>query len=398
MKPLKDVVVKRINIEHSDLIVNMPYVLENRINKERTIVTLKTIDSHGLAFVAWDAYPCKTIILSAADVGKYNIYKADLKDGAWLIFKDDPVSVSTSPDVSNVTMQKIREIVNSGEAVLLNQNFDTVVKMPINETNCPLTGSIVCYRKIDYQNRKVDKCVTRGIEYFYTELTHMTKINQFLYKVDRIITPDEDYVTYSILYPISESDKREYMEKGWRIHPMFNNKKSACYENSVFLMKKHVIDADFDIDKSDSITIEILSGLQLLYLIEYGLNEKDNKTPGKYAGIEYVNGAIVISNAYANTHNELIINDDVAVKLNDTTGYITRFKYWNDEFDWLFFPEETFRLPSICDSTYTGPTKNMKNLIKWGTDNPDSEGMFHDWLFSIDAYDDDCVIPWEFGE
>ena len=394
MKPLNDVVVKRINIEHSDLIVNMPYVLENKINKERTIVTLKTIDSHGLAFVAWDAYPCKTIILSAADVGKYDIYKADLKDGAWLIFKDDSVSASISPDISNVTMQKIREIVNSGEDALLNQSFDNVIKIPINETNCALTGSIVCYRKIDYKNQKTDECVTKCIEYFYTERAHMTKINQFLYKVNRVKTPEEDYVTYSILYPVSESDKREYMDKGWKIHPMFNNKKSACYENSVVLMGKHVIDANFD--ESDSITIEILSGLQLLYLIEYGLNEKDNKTPGKYAGIEYVNGQIVISNAYTNTTNELIIDDDVTVKINDVTGYISRFKYWDEEYDWLLFPEETSKEPTICDTSYIGPSKTIINKIKWGTDNPDSLGIFHYWMFSTDAYDGDCIVSWEF--
>lgn len=413
MKPLNDIVVNKFNTGHHDLIINLPYVLEHKETRERWIVVLSAIDDEGLTFTRW----MKTVnssnhsfsITPDGMMEKYNLYKADLNDGMWLIFKDDSVSISASHDIPEEKLKQIKDALSNPpddpvfltnqqtiKHVFLNQNFGGPVTGTINEKNCPPTGTIVCHRVIDYKNQKWDECLTPGIENFYKVESGVTVIKQFLYKVTLIKDDVNDQVQYEIMIPVSESDKRDYMNAGWKIHPMFYNKDNDCYMNSVVIKDKHIM--DFTHSEEDSITIQILSGLQLLYLIEFGLNQTPNLGSSMYAGIQYEAGYIVISNAYTDEKNQLVIDDEIqSIRVYSDSGYISRFMYWNENYDWLFLPKETTEMPTMTDSFFAGPSKNLKNIIKWGDEDLNA-GIFRLWMYSCSTDGDEYIVPWEFGE
>ena len=375
---LEDMVVTKFDTANGYLVENLPYVLESTETKERLIAVLKHNECDALTFYTWKG----VIILPPADAKKYNIYKADLTDGMCLMFKDDVVG-------------------NPFDLYRLNQNFGEVVQCPINEKNCPPTGTIVCHRIIDYTNNDTNDALTTGIEYFYTVLAHVTVVNQFLYKVSREKDGFKDLIQYEIMIPVSESDKKYYMDNGWKIHPMFYDKENIRYVSSVRIQRPMQLMTFPKCDKDDSITLQILSGLQLLHLIEYGLNEKDKEEPGMYAGIDYTNNGIVISNAYTDEKNQLFINDEgTGIVVPSNSGYISKFIYWNINDDWLFFPKETTGNVNkgISDSVFTGPSMGVNNIIKWGSIDSDNFGMFNYWMHSTEASENDYIIPWEFGE
>lgn len=414
MKPLNDIVVNKFNTGHHDLIINLPYVLEHKETRERWIVVLSAIDDEGLTFTRW----MKTVnssnhsfsITPDGMMEKYNLYKADLNDGMWLICKDDSVSISASHDIPKEKLKQIKDALSNPpddpvfltnqqtiKGVFLNQNFNSYVTGTINEKNCPPTGTIVCHRIIDYKTG-VSEGLIIGIENFYKVDTEsgVTVIKQFLYKVTLVKDDGNDQVQYEIMLPVSESDKRDYMNAGWKIHPMFYNKDNDCYMDRVVIKEKHAM--DFTHREEDSITIQILSGLQLLYLIEFGLNQNPNLSGSMYAGIQYDEGYIVISNAYTDEKNELVIdNENTGVIVNDETGYISRFQYWNSEYNWLFLPKETTDNPTMTDSFFAGPSKNLKNIIKWGDEDLNA-GIFRLWMYSCSTDGDEYIVPWEFGE
>lgn len=418
MKPIENIVIKKFDTGNSGLIENMPYVLEDKKDGSRQIATLCSCEDLHLVFNVWDKNgkanggPVKTIVLSPMDIDNLNIYKADLYDGAWFIIKDDTVSISASPDMPKEKLKQIKDALNDPtddpifltnqqtiKDVFLNQNFNSRITGPVNEENCPPTSTIVCHRTIDYKNQKCDgSWLTTGIENFYKVDTEsgVTVIKQFLYKVIPVKDADNDQVQYEIMIPISESDKKCYMDAGWKIHPMFYNKDNGCYMPSVVIKERHAM--DFTHREEDSITIQILSGIQLLYLIEFGLNQNPNLSSSTYAGIQYEDGYIVISNAYADENNQLFINNEyTCVSLSPDLGYISRFMYWSDKYDWLFFPKETTEHPTLTDSFWAGPSRNQKNIILWG-DEGINVGIFRLWMYSTSTDGDEYIVPWEFGE
>jgi hypothetical protein len=251
---------------------------------------------------------------------------------------------------------------------------------------------------IDYRTGKTEG-TTLGIENFYDVKSDVTIIRQFLYKVTRVIDNFRDQIEYEICLPTSEKDKMHYLDRNWKIHPMFYDKQSGCYMPTVRIKRPVQMMGSPDYDKDKSITLQILTGLQMLHFIEHGLNEKDKEEPGMYAGIDYTNHGIVISNAYTDENNRLIINNEETVILKNVTGYISRFLFWNSKFDWLFFAKETTKNVnrSLSDSEFVGPTAGVKNIIKWGSIDSESFGMFHYWMRSTDPSEDDYIIPWEFG-
>lgn len=412
-----NVIVQKFDTGNSSLIEGLPYVLEDIRTKERQIVTLSSCEDNHLVFSMWEkggnssGGPTKTIVLSPSDVvNRYNIYKADLRDGMWMIFKDDSVSISSSPDISEETLKRIRDSLNNPpdepifltnqqiiKDVFLNQNFGSPITGPINEENCPPTSTTMCFRIIDYKNGISDG-LTIGIENFYKVDTEsgVTVIRQFLYKVTPVKDNETDQVQYEILLPVSESDKKRYMDAGWKIHPMFYNKDNGCYMPSVVIKQRHSM--DFTHEEKDSITIQILSGLQMLYLVEFGLNQNPNLSSSTYAGIQYEDGYIVISNAHVDEKNQLVIDDEIQPLLvYSDTGYISRFMYWNENYDWLFLPKETTENPTMTDSYFAGPTRNLKNIILWG-DEDSNAGIFRLWMYSTSTDGDEYIVPWEFGE
>jgi hypothetical protein len=318
-----------------------------------------------------------------------------------LMLKGDPVAISASHDISEEKMKQIKDAMSEegvAQMALLNQIFDNVSVLDVDDRP-QQTSTIACHRIIDYINNDTVDALTTGIEYFYTVLAHVTIVNQFLYKVTREKDNFKDLIQYEIMLPASESDKEHYMNIGWKIHPMFYNKENGCYMPSVRIQRPMQMMTFPDYVKERSITLQILTGLQLLHFIEHGLNEKDKEEPGMYAGIDYTNHGIVISNAYTDENNRLIINNEETVILKNVTGYISRFLFWNSKFDWLFFAKETTKNVnrSLSDSEFVGPTAGVKNIIKWGSIDSESFGMFHYWMRSTDPSEDDYIIPWEFG-
>ena len=395
---LENLVVTKFDTSSDDLVENLPYVLENTETKERQIGTLKRCECDILTFATWTG----VIVISPADAGKYNIYKANLNDGMCLLFKNDTLSISASHEMSKEKMKQIKDAMSEEGVVqmaLFNQRFDNVSVLDVNDRPQQIS-TIVCHRIIDYVNNNAVDALTTGIEYFYTVLAHVTIIRQFLYKVARD-KDFEDPILYEIMLPASESDKRDYMNAGWKIHPMFYNKENDCYMPTVRIQRPMQLMTFPNCNKDDSITIQILSGLQLLHLIEYGLNETDKEEPGMYAGIDYTNNGILISNAYTDEKNQLFINDEyTGIVVPSNSGYISKFIYWNINDDWLFFPKETTRnmSKSISDSVFAGPSMDVNNIIKWGSNESENFGIFSYWMRSTEVSEDDCIIPWEFGE
>ena len=387
---LKNIIVRKFNVNpDSGLVVDMPYVLENVETHEREIGTLVLGNEEKLVFNVWDNGLTRSIILSPSNIESYYIYKASSKDGINIQIEDIDKDVLPSGKVlSEKDIHIIKDAMN-------NAPQDT-----INEENYSPSGTIVCHRIIDYKNQKYDECLTPGIENFYKVDTEsgVTVIKQFLYKVTCEKDDENDQVQYEIMLPVSEKDKKYYMDNGWKIHPMFYNKKNSCYMDRVVLGKKHAM--DFTHNEKDSITIQILSGLQLLYLIEFGLNQNPNLGSSVYAGIKYEEGYIIISNAYIDKNNYLYIDDELqSIIVHGSIGYISRFMYWSENYDWLFLPKETTGISAeaLTDSYFAGPAIKQKNIILWG-DEGSNAGIFRLWMYSTATDGDEYIIPWEFGE
>ena len=102
---------------------------------------------------------------------------------------------------------------------------------------------------------------------------------------------------------------------------------------------------------------------------------------------------------YTEENNRLVIDEEETVILKGISGYISRFLYWNNKFDWLFFPKETTKNlnRSISDSEFVGPSISLNNIIKWGSIDSDNFGMFNYWMSSTAVSEKDYIIPWEFG-
>ena len=384
---LEDLVVTKFDVDSDELVPNLPYILEKADTGQRQIAVLRSCEPDALSFGTWT----RGITITIADAKKYNIYKADLSgDGMNVIFKDDPFNITVSREISEEKLNEIKDAVNNpSDALDLSQSYGGYAQAQVN---------IICRRMIDYRTGKTEG-TTLGIENFYDVKSDVTIIRQFLYKVTRVIDNFRDQIEYEVCLPTSEKDKMYYMDRGWRIHPMFYNAENGCYMPSVIIHRPVQIMDSPDYDKDKSITLQILTGLQMLHLIEHGLFEKDKDEPGMYAGIDYTNHSIVISNAYTEENNRLVIDEEETVILKGISGYISRFLYWNNKFDWLFFPKETTKNlnRSISDSEFVGPSISLNNIIKWGSIDSDNFGMFNYWMSSTAVSEKDYIIPWEFG-
>lgn len=381
---LEDLVVTKFDVDSDELVLNMPYVLEKIETMERQIAVLRHCEPDALSFATWT----RGITITPSNAKLYNIYKAYLTGEMTLLLKDESFKISASHDISEEKLKEIKDAVD--HPVDLSQSYGGYADAKIN---------LLCHRMIDYRTGKTEGNGL-GVDNFYEVKSDVTIIKQFLYKVTRVVDNFRDQIEYEILLPMSEKDKMHYMDRNWKIHPMFYNKENGCYMPTVRIKRPVQIMTLPDYVKERSITLQILSGLQLLHFIEHGLFEKDKEEPGMYAGIDYTNDGIVISNAYTDESNRLVIDDEKTVLVKDISGYISRFLYWNDKFDWLFFPKETTSdvNRSISDSEFVGPTPGAHNIIKWGSIGSASFGMFHYWMQSTDPSEDDYMIPWEFGE
>jgi hypothetical protein len=213
-----------------------------------------------------------------------------------------------------------------------------------------------------------------------------------------MLDADHDNTIYSIAYPVSETDKKRYMDDGWKIHPMFYNKENGCYMHSVVINTKKHKYVDTNECDTMSLTIEIVSGLQLLYLIEFGTRKTDGECI--YHGIEYNHGPILLSNAYTDECNLLSINNkDTGVIVLPGAGYISRFMYWNEEYDWLLLPNKMREKYDLCDSWCIGSALGKKNSIKWGEYYQYRTGIFRFIMDESRAISgEEYVMTWQYGE
>ena len=384
---LEDLVVTKFDVDSDELVPNLPYVLEKIETRERQIAVLRSCEPDALSFGTWT----RGITITPSNAKLYKIYKADLStDEMHLMLKGDPVAISASNDIPEEKLREIKDAIDEpSDLVLLNQSYGGYAQAQVN---------IICRRMIDYRTGKTEG-TTLGIENFYDVKSDVTIIRRFLYKVTRVIDNFRDQIEYEICLPTSEKDKMYYMDRGWRIHPMFYDAENGCYTTAVIIHRPVQIMDSPDYDKDKSITLQMLTGLQMLHFIEHGLNEKDKEEPGMYAGIDYTNHGIVISNAYTDENNRLIIDNEETVILKGISGYISRFLFWNSKFDWLFFAKETTKNVnrSLSDSEFVGPAVGVNNIIKWGSIDSDNFGMFNYWMCSSEATEKDYIIPWEFG-
>lgn len=384
---LEDLVVTKFDVDSDELVENLPYVLEKIETRERQIAVLRHCEPDALSFATWT----RGITITPSNAKLYNIYKAYLTGEMTLLLKDESFKISASHDISEEKLKEIKDAVDHPcDLVNLNQSYGGYADAKIN---------LLCHRMIDYRTGKTEGNGL-GVDNFYEVKSDVTIIKQFLYKVIRVVDNFRDQIEYEILLPTSEKDKMHYLDRNWKIHPMFYNKENGCYMPTVRIKRPVQIMTLPDYVKERSITLQILSGLQLLHFIEHGLFEKDKEEPGMYAGIDYTNHGIVISNAYTDETNRLILDDEEGVILKNVTGYISRFLFWNNKFDWLFFPKSTTKNlnRSISDSEFVGPSISMKNIIKWGNIYSDNFGMFNYWMCSSEASEKNYIIPWEFGE
>ena len=384
---LEDLVVTKFDVDSDELVPNLPYILEKIETRERQIAVLRSCDPDALSFGTWT----RGITITPSNAKLYNIYKADLStDEMHLMLKGDPVAISASNDIPEEKLKEIKDAIDEpSDLVLLNQSYGGYAQAQVN---------IICRRMIDYRTGKTEG-TTLGIGNFYDVKSNVTIIRQFMYKVTRVIDNFRNQIEYEICLPTSEKDKMYYLYRDWKIHPMFYDKENGCYMPYIRIQRPMQMMTFPGYVKERSITLQILTGLQMLHFIEHGLNEMDKEEPGMYAGIDYTNHGIVISNAYTDENNRLIINDEETVILKNVSGYITRFLFWNSKFDWLFFAKETTKNVnrSLSDSEFVGPTAGVKNIIKWGSIDSDNFGMFNYWMCSSEATEKDYIIPWEFG-
>lgn len=380
---LEDLVVTKFDVDSDELVPNLPYILEKIETRERQIAVLRSCEPDALSFGTWT----RGITITPSNAKLYKIYKADLTDGMTLMLNDESFRISASHEISEEKLKEIKDAVNNPSD--LSQSYGGYADAKIN---------LLCHRMIDYRTGKTEGSGL-GVDNFYEVKSDVTIIRQFLYKVTRVIDNFRDQIEYEILLPMSEKDKMHYLDRDWKIHPMFYDKQSGCYMPTVRIKRPVQMMESPDYDKDKSITLQILTGLQMLHFIEHGLNEKDKEEPGMYAGIDYTNHGIVISNAYTDENNRLIINNEETVILKNVSGYISRFLFWNSKFDWLFFAKETTKNVnrSLSDSEFVGPTVGAKNIIKWGSIDSDDFGMFNYWMCSSEASEKDYIIPWEFG-
>ena len=221
---LEDLVVTKFDVDSDELVPNLPYVLEKADTGQRQIAVLRSCEPDALSFGTWT----RGITITPANAKLYKIYKADLSgDGMTLMFKDESFNLSASREISEEKLNEIKDAVNNppSDALDLSQSYGGYSQAQAN---------ILCRRMLDYRTGKTEGAAL-GIENFYEVKSDVTIIRQFLYKVTRVIDNFRDQIEYEVCLPTSEKDKMYYMDRGWRIHPMFYNKENGCYMPSVII-------------------------------------------------------------------------------------------------------------------------------------------------------------------
>ena len=358
MELIEKVTTTKFDVTNDDLQLVLPYILKDpHGTKSNVVLSSKSEDS--LVFKKWTNGKPETIIITPGDFAKgYTLYKANSEN-------DTITQPAPEPVVEKSTTTKTE---------VWGRTFDY-----ITET--------------DYTLNNKNNCLTN----IFASDGVSVVIKQFLYRVDRVINEEknEDYCFYAIALPTSEAEEREFLLNGWKIHPMFFDKKRTLYMDKVLISKdKHLYASN---PVWGSVTLEIVSGLQLLYFIEFGTMIEDRT---EYRGIVWDSGEILVSNAKINEDNLLIIDDKntgIEIPKGRMFGYVSKFSYVR-EYDWLFMPLELKEKYHICDSTFMIPTNvNVDSALLWGGHKAHTGIFSFDAHKTIDDVDNSFVKFWSFG-
>ena len=189
--------------------------------------------------------------------------------------------------------------------------------------------------------------------------TRNIQIKPFYYKI--IILEHGEKAIHKARYEISDEPV-----DGFKLHPLFKSKYDVVTINDDFIkgadqeimtnksydeFKEYINESCIPKKISSMVSIELLSALQLLALVELGPVEmNDHKTIGReYHMIHnlfdrnamYIDG-LTYENGYIMLHGHPLFTQ---METDTLCGYIKYFKYCqNEDYDWLFIPE------TVCEN------------------------------------------------
>lgn len=327
---MENVIESKFSFDDNSVLVGFPYILQH-INGNKQLVVCCT---------------------KTEDVLTFNTYDED----------NNPRVLNISPELFNKEYSLY---------TVSSSDFIDQINIPSDTTTPPNSefirnNSYYWCRTINYSKQTISS-ENNDLSVLFSMDTTTVTITRFLYRITRDIDKDNgfDLCRYEVTLPISTSDEREFIKQGFKVHPMFYDDERERMRGFVNINRtKYLYNPDNN-PIEDSITLEIVSGIQLLYLIEFGLFKGKEAT--MYRGITYDSGMTIVSNAYIDCDNQLVLNEhNTDIFINNESGYINRFMY-NEYYDWLFIPEETTdNVNKFTDSTFVPPTIGETNIIYWG--------------------------------
>ena len=194
-------------------------------------------------------------------------------------------------------------------------------------------------------------------------------IKQFAYKVSYI--DKGNIVKYEIFSSLA-IDENSKVPEGFRVHPMFWDKENNKFKYNIRISKN--VEHFGQTDLSMSWTIQIASGLQMLYFIEHGLNSITH-CDGYHGIHSFIKPANYqyISNAKVDVSGALVIDDEEThILLPTASGFV--YSFYQDvshNYDWLFIPyaivdSNIGHSERFCDSYYVSPRENQKCQLSYG--------------------------------
>lgn len=340
MKPnsgkINDIVVQIFNKDA--LTPGYPYLITS-LNMNKTYTgTLSEIDdeNHKLIFRIYD---------DNGDLKTACISMLGICQGLYTIEKPLPIDLNASDN---------EEVEEESE------ELDGEEKEEAKPKESIYTRSIVYH---DTRNHIEERYVTNE-ENDITELFSVISISsilihQFAYRVSYI--DDGNIVRYEIISSLNSE-----VPEGFKVHPMFWDSKGNKFKRNVCISKN--VEHFGQTDLSMSWTIQIASGLQMLYFIEHGLNSIPcDEYHGIHAFIKPTNYQY-ISNAKVDVSDGLIIDDkETHISLPSASGFI--WSFYQDvthNYDWLFIPYAIVdsivaHSERFCDSYYMSPPQPRAN-------------------------------------
>lgn len=389
-KTISDEVVSKFNAE--EFVSDYPYIIKNRETGETIIGTLceGNYEYFSLTFNIFnEAGEMSEFSINVNEANKYEFMKPITCEN--LLMKD---SLEETEDVPDEISDEEKDESKSDKNIDSGIDPDKMSRLVDNlsKLGCSLIDSVdkddpdgsnvnslakrfgtVLTRTIDYNKKETvisDNTNLDDINKLFgalgDEISDYVSIKRFYYKRTYVKNETEDTDTISILipHPLFMNLPYEMIKSlGYKVHPMFIDK-DGYVRDEIYIGK--TITKLGEKDLSDSITMYMASGLQMLYFIERGLK----RTSPDFHGIRALYGGytVKISDAYFDKDNCLIIGGrNTHVKAHDERGFVTRFKQYNDFRSCLFIPENCDENDEkLCDSYYCYPFKDENDSLLLG--------------------------------